>query len=125
MVHRGRLWLERLGIGLVTFLALSAPFVFGFVYYLSLSDGIEINADDPLRASRIWMIYNDNGPSGIGWLRTAPTNSPRADVQCAHSQLIVLNWGGGPLLDTQAQYCRCFERTADNRLKESSVACAQ
>ncbi len=125
MVYQVRLWLERLGIGLVAFLSLSAPFAFGFLYYLGVSDGIEINAGDPLRESRIWMIYNENGPSGIGWLRTAPTDSPRDGVQCARSQLIVINWGGGPLLDAAASYCRCYEPAAGNRLKESLVACAQ
>jgi len=120
-----RLWLERLGIGLIAFLSLTAPFVFGFVYYLGFSDGIEINIGDPLRESRIWMIYNQNGPSGIGWLRTAPAESPRDGVQCARSQLIILNWSGGPLLDTETRYCRCYELTADNRLKESSVTCPQ
>jgi len=125
MMNGVRLWLERLGIGLIAFLSLTAPFVFGFVYYLGFSDGIEINTGDPLRESRIWMIYNKNGPSGIGWLRTAPAESPHNGVQCARSQLIILSWSGGPLLDTETRYCRCYELTADNRLKESATTCPQ
>ncbi|GIV85233.1 MAG: hypothetical protein KatS3mg052_2240 [Candidatus Roseilinea sp.] len=120
-----RLWLERIGVGIIAFLSLSAPFVFGLVYYLGVTDGIDINAGDPLRESRIWMIYERNGPTGIGWLYTAPTDSPRPGVQCARSQLTVLNWGGGPLLDTSARYCRCYEPAAGNRLKESPVACRE
>ena len=124
MADKLRSWLSWLGVGLVAFLSLSAPFVFGFVYYLGVTDGIEINAGDPLRESRIWMMYDRNGPSGIGWLRTAPADSPRDGVQCAHSQLILLNWSGGLLLDAETRYCRCYELTPNNRLKESSVTCA-
>lgn len=120
-----RLWLERIGVGVIAFLSLSAPFVFGFVYYLGVTDGIDINAGDPLRESRIWMIHERRGPAGIGWLYTAPTDSPQPGVQCARSQLIVLSWSGGPLLDASAKYCRCYEPAAGNRLKESVVACRE
>ena len=117
-----RLWLERLGVALITVVALGAPFVFGFVYYLGVTDGIDINQDDPLRESRIWMQKERRGPTGIGWLRTTPTNSPQPGVQCALSQLTVLNWTNGLSLDASASYCKCYEPGA-NGLRESKITC--
>lgn len=122
-MSKTRLWLERIGVGVIAVLSLTAPFVFGFIYYLGVTDGIDINAGDPLRESRIWMIHQD-GPTGIGWLYTAPTDSPQPGVMCARSQLTVLNWQGGVWLDTSARYCRCFE-TKNNRLTESTVTCQE
>lgn len=121
-MSRTRLWLERLGVALFTVVALGAPFVFGFVYYLGVSDGIDINAGDPLRESRIWMQKEKRGPTGIGWLRTAPANSPQPGVQCAQSQLTMLNWSGGLSLDTSSRYCKCYEPNGTT-LKESAIAC--
>lgn len=66
-MSRVRLWLERIGVGVVAFLSLTAPFVFGFVHYLGVTDGLEINVGDPLRESRVWMIHERRGPVGIGW----------------------------------------------------------
>jgi hypothetical protein len=122
-MSKTRLWLERIGIGIIAFLSLSAPFVFGFVYYLGVTDGVEISVGDPLHESRIWMIRERRGPTGIGWLHTAPVSNPQSGLQCARSQLIVLKWGGGPLLDTSAHYCKCYETTDQGRLKESAISC--
>lgn len=122
-MSKTRLWLERIGVALIAVLSLSAPFVFGFVYYLGVTDGIEINSGDPLRESRVWMIQERRGPTGIGWQHTAPIGSPAPGVQCARTQLTVLNWRGGLSLDTSAKYCRCFEAGANGAPKESTVAC--
>lgn len=120
---RTRLWLERIGVALIAVVSLSAPFVFGFVYYLGVTDGIEVNSGDPLRESRVWMIQERRGPTGIGWQHTTPIASPRVGVQCAHTQLTVLNWRGGLSLDTSARYCRCFEAAGNDALRESTVTC--
>jgi hypothetical protein len=122
-MSKTRLWLERIGVGLITVLALSAPFVCGFVYYLGVTDGIEINVGDPLRESRIWMIRERRGPTGIGWQYTAPIAGPLPGVQCARSQLIILNWSGGLSLDTSSNYCKCYEPNARGEMKESSATC--
>lgn len=121
-MSRTRLWLERLGVAIIAVLSLTAPFVFGFVYYLGVTDGIEISPGDPLHESRIWMQKEKRGPTGIGWLRTAPVDGAVAGVQCANSQLIMLNWAGGLSIDTSTHYCKCFESTP-NGLRESNVAC--
>ena len=121
-MSRTRLWLERIGIGVIAVLSLTAPFAFGFVYYLGVTDGIEINQGDPLHESRIWMQKDRRGPSGIGWLRTAPTAASQLGLQCAYSQLIVLNWKGGLSLDTSASYCKCY-KISDGTLSESQVQC--
>lgn len=123
IMSKTRLWLERIGIGIVVFLSLSAPFVFGLVYYLGVTDGIEINIGDPLRESRIWMIRERRGPTGIGWQYTAPVSDARPGLQCARSQLTVLNWRGGLSLDTNAVYCKCFEQNNTGALRESPFTC--
>ncbi len=123
MNRKLRLWLERVGIGFIAFLSLSAPFVFGFVYYLGVSDGIEISPDDPLHVSRVWMIRERTGPIGIGWLRTEPVAAPEAHLQCARSELLVLNWQGGLSLSTDARYCKCYELNAKGGIQESTRAC--
>ncbi|MCS7088639.1 MAG: hypothetical protein NZL91_08090 [Thermoflexales bacterium] len=122
-MSRLRLWLERVGVGVIAFLSLSAPFVFGFVYYLGVTDGLEINAGDPLRESRVWMIHERSGPAGIGWLYTRPVEAPQEGVQCALSQLILFEWRAGLSLRTDAEYCRCFTPDANGRLRESAVTC--
>ncbi len=119
---RSRVWLERIGIGFIACVALTAPFVFGFVYYLGITDGIEINMSDPLRESRIWMQKERRGPTGIGWLYTAPTGTPQEGLQCAQTQLTMLNWKGGLSLDTSVNYCKCYE-SGTGGLKESAVPC--
>lgn len=121
-MSRTRLWLERIGIGIIAVLSLTAPFAFGFVYYLGVTDGVEISQGDPLHESRIWMQKDRRGPTGIGWLRTAPTASTQPSLQCATSQLTVLNWKGGLSLDTSASYCKCYESN-DGKLQESSMQC--
>ncbi len=121
-MSRTREWLARIATALIAIVALGAPFVFGFVYYLGVTDGIEINAGDPLRESRIWMQKERRGPTGIGWLYTAPGNAPQAGLQCARTQLTILNWRGGLSLDTSVNYCKCFESTTSG-LKESAVPC--
>jgi hypothetical protein len=122
-MSKTRLWLERIGIGFIAVLSLSAPFVFGFVYYLGVTDGIEINAGDPLRESRVWMIRERRGPTGIGWQYTAPVGSPRPGVQCARTQLTVFSWSGGLSLDASANSCRCFDAVAGGALSESNTPC--
>jgi hypothetical protein len=122
-MSKTRLWLERIGIGLIAVLSLSAPFVFGFVYYLGVTDGIEFNAGDPLRESRIWMIRERRGPTGIGWQRTANIGNPQPGVQCARTELFVLNWRGGLSLTRDAQYCRCFETDPGGAMRESAITC--
>ncbi len=122
-MSRVRLWLERIGVGVVAFLSLTAPFVFGFVYYLGVTDGLEINVGDPLRESRVWMIHERRGPVGIGWLYTRPVDAPQAGVQCAHSQLILFEWRNGLSLRTDAEYCKCYTPDAKGRLREAAVTC--
>ncbi len=123
MNQRLKLTLERIGVGLIAFLSLSAPFAFSFVYYLGVSDGIEISPDDPLHASRVWMIRERSGPTGIGWLRTEPVIAPEAHLQCARSELLVLNWRGGLSLGVDARYCKCYEPNAKGKLQESARTC--
>lgn len=112
-----------IGTGVIAFLSLSAPFAFGFVYYLGMSDGLEINVGDPLRESRVWMIREFDGPSGIGWMRTAPIESPQTGVQCARTELITFNWRGGLSIEREVAPCKCYTSSANGKLKEAAVAC--
>jgi hypothetical protein len=121
-MNRAKLWLDRVGIVLFTVVALGAPFVFGFVYYLGVTDGIELNVGDPLRESRIWMQKEKRGPTSIGWQRAEPAGQPLPGVQCARSQLTVLSWRGGLSLDNSVTYCKCYESTTSG-FRESTVTC--
>ncbi|MCS6773813.1 MAG: hypothetical protein RMM31_10725 [Anaerolineae bacterium] len=124
-MNRVRSTLLWIGTGIIAFLSLSAPFAFGFVYYLGVSDGLEINAGDPLRQSRVWMIREFEGPSGIGWMRTAPVAAPQSGVQCAQTELIVFNWRGGLSIERQVAPCKCYTPSANGKLKESALSCSQ
>jgi len=122
-MSRTRLWLERIGVGLIAVVSLSAPFVFGVVYYLGVTDGIEFSPGDPMHESRLWMQKDRHGPTGIGWLRTAPAASTSPGLACATSQLTLLNWQGGLSLDTSTHYCKCYEGSAGS-WKEAGSACS-
>jgi hypothetical protein len=122
-MSKTRLWLERLGVVLITVVALGAPFVFGFVYFLGVTDGLEINAGEPLREARVWMIWEKGRATGIGWFRNTPAGSSQAGVQCARGQLTVLNWRGRLSIDDSVNYCKCYEEDGRGGLKESAVVC--
>ena len=105
-MSKTRLWLERLGVALITVVALGAPFVCGFIYFLGVTDGLEIDSGEPLREARVWMMWEKGRPTGIGWFRNTPAGSPQAGVQCARGQLTVLNWRGGLSIDPYCNYGR-------------------
>jgi hypothetical protein len=69
------------------------------------------------------MIQQRRGPTGIGWQSTMPVASSEPGVQCARTQLVVLNWRGGVSLDTSAHSCRCFVLGAGGTLSDSTVTC--
>ena len=122
-MSKTRLWLERLGVALITVVALTAPFVCGFIYFLGVTDGLEINSGEPLREARVWMIRERGNITGIGWFRNTPAGSSQPGVQCARGQLTVLNIRGGLSIDNSVNYCKCYEDNGRGGLKESQVAC--
>jgi hypothetical protein len=122
-MSKTRLWLERLGVALITVVALTAPFVCGFIYFLGVSDGLELNAGEPLREARVWMIRERGRIEGIGWYRNTPVSSPQAGLQCARGQLTVLNIRGGLSIDDSVNYCKCYEDNGAGGLKESTAVC--
>jgi hypothetical protein len=122
-MSKTRLWLERIGVASIAVVALTAPFVFGLVYYLGVTDGIDINSGDPLRESRLWMVQEKRGPVGIALLLTMPIGEIQPGAQCARTQMTVLYWNRGLSLDNSARYCKCYERSAAGGLAESKVTC--
>jgi hypothetical protein len=122
-MSKKQLWLERLGVALITVVALTAPFVCGFIYFLGVSDGLEINAGEPLREARVWMIRERGNIQGIGWFRNTPVSPPQGGLQCARGQLTVLNVRGGLSIDDSVNYCKCYEDDGGGGLKESTVTC--
>lgn len=122
----GKLWLERIGIGIVTVIALTAPFVFGLAYYLAVvEEGLSINESDPLRASRIWMVRERRGVSGLALQTTSPAAAadPAQANQCVRTNVVFLRWDGGLRVDEQVSYCKCY-RQAGNQWVEAGTMCA-
>lgn len=121
-----RLWLERLGLVLITFLALGTPLALGLFGYLALSDGIDFNTSDPLRAGRIWMIREPRRMTGLGLVTqssSTPADSSQAGLQCARTHFTALLWSPEWRIDRNAQSCTCYI-TADGRLRDSKTPCA-
>ena len=87
-----RLWLDRLGLVLITVLALGLPLVLAFVFYLGVrQEGIFINEGDPLRQGRIWMQHERTGPVGLG-LQTSVEEAGADGQACARATITFLRW---------------------------------
>jgi hypothetical protein len=89
---KAKLWLERLGVALITVVALGAPFVFGFLGYLGLKpEGVVINEGDPQREMHIWIERERRGLIGFFVQRTL--QKPGEDGKtCTYTHLIELRW---------------------------------
>ena len=116
-----RLWLERIGIGMVATVSLLVPLIIGLLFYLALTDGLVINANDPLREIRLWMVQERRGATGLGLTITSPSASQDATLQCARTDVTFLKWDRGLSIESDADYCRCFERK-DGRLVDIATA---
>jgi hypothetical protein len=121
-----RLWLERLGLVLITFLALGTPLALGLFGYLALGDGIDFSSDNPLRASRVWMIRESRRMTGLGMVTQSsatPADTGLAGLQCARTHFTALLWSPDWQLDRNSQSCTCYT-TVDGRLRDSKTPCA-
>jgi hypothetical protein len=121
-----RLWLERLGIVLITFLALGTPLALGLFGYLALGDGIDFGAGDPLRAGRIWMIRESRRMTGLGLVTQSsalPADSSEAGLQCARTHFTAVLWSPDWHIDRNSQSCTCYA-SIDGRLRDSKTPCA-
>jgi hypothetical protein len=116
-----QLWLERIGIGLVAAISLLVPLVIGLLFYLAVTDGLVISADDPLHEVRLWMVQERRGATGLGLTITSPIASKDAAVQCARTDVTFLKWDGSLRVERDADYCRCYERK-DGQLVETGTA---
>lgn len=116
-----RLWLERLGVALITVVALGAPFLFGFVFYLGLQpQGITFNDNDPFRQGHIWMQRERRGVTGIGIQTTRPEAGPN-NLQCARTSLTYLHWRPNIGIDTNGGSCTCYEMQQGRPVISSAV----
>ncbi len=87
-----KLWLERLGVAMITVVALGAPFVFGFVGYLGLKpEGVFINEGDPQREAHIWMERERKGPVGI-YVQRVRQKSGADGKACIYTNLTEWRW---------------------------------
>jgi hypothetical protein len=117
-----RLVLERLGIGIVAFIALALPIMIGLMFYLAVSDGIDINGGDPLHGARLWMVQERRGATGLGLTITSPSDK-KGTLQCAYTNVIFLKWNQSLSLETNAGYCRCYEQTGSEWTESPSGTC--
>lgn len=121
-----RLWLERLGLVLITILALGSPLALGLFGYLALGDGIEFGGGDPLRTGRLWMIRENRRMTGIGLVTqssTSPDDPADAGLQCARTNFTALLWSPNWTIDRNTQTCTCYA-ALDGRLRDSTTPCA-
>jgi len=121
-----RIWLERLGVGCVTAFALGVPLLLGLVGYLALSDGFVINANDPTREARLWMIRE---PRNIGIaLTTVSASSPSGNLnvstqtRCVRTNFTYLKFSGGLRLERTSEFCQCYE-LKDGRWVTTGATC--
>jgi hypothetical protein len=117
-----RLWLERIGVGLIAAISLLLPVLVGLLFYLAVTDGLVINANDPLHEARLWMVQERRGATGIGLTVSSPAQS-NGSTQCAYTRVAFLKWERGLRLERNADYCRCYETRAGQWV-ESSTPCS-
>jgi hypothetical protein len=92
---KARVWLERLGVAMITVVALGAPFMVGFVGYIGLKpEGVFINEGDPQRETHIWMERERSGPVGIYVQRTLQKTGADGKL-CTYTNLSELRWSPG------------------------------
>ena len=121
-VGKRRLGLERLGIALITVVALGAPFVFGFLFYLGIKpEGITLNEGDLFREAHIWMQRERRGVTGIGIQTTRAEAGPNAE-QCARTSLLYFHWRPSLGIDTSGGSCTCYE-VKQGQLVSSPLVC--
>jgi hypothetical protein len=119
-----RLWLERFCIALVATISILVPLVIGLLYYLAVTDGLVINAGNPLRETRLWMVRERKGATGLGLTISSPQTSNAASATCAHTSVTFLKWDGALRIESDAGYCRCYE-TKDGQLMDTDQATCQ
>ncbi|MCS7059806.1 MAG: hypothetical protein RMN25_01450 [Anaerolineae bacterium] len=119
-----RKWAARAGIGCVTVLALGLPLVFGLVFYLLLSEEIVLNAGDPFRETRLWVIREGRSRSGLAWSVSSPIDNATeaARAQCVRTQVRYLKWNDGLYFEPDSVYCRCYVRQ-DGRWVSAAETC--
>jgi hypothetical protein len=110
-ISPARLWVERLIIVGVAGAALLAPLALGFAFFLATGDGLRINAGDPLREARLWMIQEKRGATGLALSISQPAAGPPGTA-CARARVHFLKWDAGLRREPDAVYCQCYERRA-------------
>jgi hypothetical protein len=108
-ISRARLWTERLIIVGVAGAALLAPLALGFAFFLATSDGLRVNAGDPQREARLWMIQESRGATGLAVSINQPAAGPPGTA-CARARVHFLKWDAGLRREPDADYCQCYER---------------
>jgi hypothetical protein len=121
-----RLTLERLGIALITVLALGGPLALGAFTYLALGDGFDIAAGDPLRAARIWLIKENRRFTTLAFTMNTAEAPAGAEpgLQCARIWFTALRWSPELSLERTAGACTCYA-AVDGALRQSRTPCAQ
>jgi len=121
-----RLTFERLGIALITVVALGGPLALGAFTYLALGDGFDIAQDDPLRAARVWLIKENRRFTALAMSSTSTESPAAADpgVQCARTWFTALRWSPELSLERTAGLCSCYQEI-DGALRQAPATCAQ
>ena len=117
-----RLWLERIGIGLIAVISLMVPLLVGLLFYLAVTDGLVINANDPFHEIRLWMVQERRGATGLGLTITTPRGSAGA-AQCAFTSATFLKWDGGLRVERASDYCRCYVNKGGQLVERAGDAC--
>ncbi len=115
-------WVERTAIAIVSAVAILVPLTIGLLLYLAITDGIVINADDPLHEKRMWLIHERTGATGIGLTLSTPRTG-NATTQCAMTSVIFLQWDKRLRIESDASYCRCYEIQNGLPAESSAISC--
>jgi hypothetical protein len=74
-----------------------------------VTDGLVINAGDRLHESRLWMVHERKGVTGLGLTLTSPQSSSDASAACAYTSVTFVRWDGPLRIESASGYCQCYQ----------------
>jgi hypothetical protein len=117
-----RVWLERIGIGIIAVISILIPLIVGLLFYLVLAGDVVINANDPMHQTRLWLVQERTGVTGVGLTVTA-LRETTATIQCTTNSVTFLKWDRRLRIERDTTYCACYEIKNGKFLERGSVSC--
>jgi hypothetical protein len=121
-MSKTRLWLERLGVALITVIAIGTPIALGLFSYLALTDGIDWGAGDPLHQGRLWMLRERRDMVGLGLMYQTDNSAPQPGLICSRTNYSALIWSPALTTERNSSTCQCYV-SANGQLTQSPTPC--